>query len=213
MRIESKFRPELLALDNSNFCRPMLNNLNVVTCHEGVSAPSDWTIQREMGEQAGFVIATNGKALVVLPCLLEKGDILGPVRGDILKLARQFRKKAGGNLRIKLGRHRVMIGGSGSLSLWVPGHGVILPRLTEKDSMKYPDTNDLYPNKDITTPQPQLQVSFNAAILTRLVQAMGATEGADFQFYSSNGPVVVRAEYGGRVEKSSMGIIMPRRLE
>lgn len=192
------FRPELIVKGKPSLFDKVYDcNLNVVECHEGVSAPKDFPYGPDV--RLGFITATDAKTLLIFPCIMEKGDTYGVLRADALKLARQFIKKATGPLHIQLGRKRIRIGKT----------GVILPRRTEcRGEPKYPDTSHVIPRRDMNPPEAVKSIGFSPKRLTALMNAMGCHEGLQFWFTGQYGQVLINPPNDGSV----LGIIMPQRL-
>lgn len=191
MIVDAKYRPELIAIGRGYGI--MDHCLNVVESHAGVEPMSVEDADGKM--KPGFVVATNGKLLLVVPCILEKGDVPGVVRWDLLKLGRQFKGKDG--FQVKLGHKLVR---------YSP-YGMIVPRLTANFAGKsYPDTSVVVPSGN---EEPTGQICFGESLLTTLVSAIGKEDGLVFEFRGRHGITVVRPSAGG---KKMLGLLMPMRV-
>jgi len=196
MKINSKYRLEMAISNDAGKC----SFLNVVESHKGLSPEAEQT-ENLLDGRPGFVVASNGRILAVVPCILEKGDVIGMVRGDLLVLARRFRKKRNDvELRIRLGRRRVKFGSSDA----------IFPRLDIKLDSRYPNTNGVVPDAQLEQRREAItHIGLSPKLLISLLTAMGLPEQARFQFDGNSSPVVVR----DGEKRNLMGLIMPMRGE
>lgn len=199
MIVDSRYKPELIANETQSSARISLQYVNIVETHAGVSVDPNWRGKSGgLDERPGLVVATNGRILLVFPCILEKGDVLGVLRADAFKYARQFRKKASGNLTIKLGHRNIAIGRE---------KFIMSRRLRDSEGeLKYPNTNFVLPNDNSKLPEAITKIAFTTKLLNLLIAAMGNPEGILFKFNGEHFSVIVRPEN----DNSVLGVIMPR---
>lgn len=155
------------------------------------------------------LIATNGKAMAVIPVEVSPDDHAGYVSKDVLKAAR----KAAGRLTDV----QVALNGAAQLP-----NGITMPRDGEAKDSQFPNWRKVWPNFE---GKPTVTLAIDAHMLAKLAEAMGTTgvkltvcpqqEGESFVR-----PVLVSpcgsGDYSQRISPAcpeAKGIIMPIRTE
>lgn len=139
------------------------------------------------------LVATDGKQMAIVPCLVEEGDEDGFISPDALKQARKLAR----------GSEDCTIGCNGSLALT---NGAQLPRPKTDDFGTFPNYRQVLPKPDAPIKQ---TIAFDAQLLWELCQAMGGN--------TSIVTLKIESEMVSiRVSKSSapsaQGVLMPCRV-
>lgn len=145
---------------------------------------------------SGSLIATNGKALAVIPVELEEGDVAGYVVTEGIKQARKADKRAefpsmklNGNLKLS--------------------NGVEMPRSTLPTGTEFPKWRQVIPKDEGYA----VEFAFDAKLLYELAQAMGS-DGVVIRYKADREPLLVRptALAGCTPCIGAKGVLMPVRI-
>ena len=143
------------------------------------------------------LIATNGKALAVIPVELEEGDVAGYVATEGIKQARKADKRAefpsmklNGNLKLS--------------------NGVEMPRTTLPAGTEFPKWRQVMPKDEGYN----VEFAFDAKLLYELAQAMGS-DTVVLKYKAFGLPLLVRPNgvYGTSPCVEARGVLMPIRFK
>lgn len=186
MRINRKYRPELVVYKDKKNDRPNISHLNVQRGHGGISGTS------------GCVVATDGKMLVVVPCDREAKDVLGMVQADILPEARRKTKDA--SLSVRLGKKWVKLGKD---------------TITRRDNPKDKNVYLGFPNTEMILPfgEKKYTARFDVKLLSTISEALGSSY-VSVDFYGNMEPIIVRTVDRScyKINKDSLGLFMGLRV-
>jgi len=176
MKIQREYLPELCVSNDST--RGIITKLNLVRQHKGVS-----------GSEA-YVVATNGHCLVVVPCLLEKGDVVGTVRSDVFREARRLRSCSEDKMvKVQMGKR------------WVRFvDGTIMPR--KSTECPFPETSIVLPTSE---PIAACRFGVNPKMLHDIAKSLGSETHVTIELHG-DGPMLIRFENDG---SKSLGAMMP----
>lgn len=150
---------------------------------------------------AARLVATNGKAMAILPVLLDEGDVQGYVSGAALKAARKTDKRCE-NIT-------VFLNGVAKLA-----DGATLPREGQAKDATFPNWEQVNPKDESAH---TTTIAFDAKLLWELAQAMG-TQGVILKIKDNAAPFIITpcgAGDFGEVKPACVnarGIIMPVRI-
>jgi hypothetical protein len=117
----------------------------------------------EIRESGSRMIATDGRILVVVPVETTPDDVSGYVSADALKASRKGKQVES------------VIRCNGALETW---DGASYPR---PDLGTYPNVDQVMPKNEATHGKRKIRFSVDAALLSRLADAMG-TDGVTLEF-------------------------------
>lgn len=147
---------------------------------------------------AGVVVATNGRAMAIVPVEVTEKDASGYLSGDCLKAARKFTKQD------------VILEASGVVTML---NGATMPREGLARNEKFPNWRQVMPSADGYN----FTVAIDAKLLWELAQAMG-TQGVllNLQTADANKPILVGPHKCGRFDnqikyacEGAKGVLMP----
>lgn len=157
-------------------------------------------IQR-LDDTRGLAIATDGSMLAVVPVELDKNDVPGLIRADLLKLAAKVTPRSFGDVALALVSEDDVV---------LPGDGSTHKR-TNYAGARYPDISRVvpaYPHKPAGYAPP-----FDAALLGKIVRALGIEKIALTPNAKSTGPMIVSGIHADRTPGTRpvapYGILMP----
>lgn len=136
------------------------------------------------------LIATNGKALVVLPVEREEGDVDGYVTADALAAAR------------KVG-HKTELAQIKCNGLYALANGATMPRDTMLEGCNFPNIEQVIP----TNTEGRKIIALNAKLLADIAKALDA-DNLRLEIAGENEAVIVR---GSRADSKAFAVLMPVR--
>ena len=167
--------------------------LEKVVSTDGLRKPlQNILISRDKNKKP-IAIATNGRVLAMVPVTLEETDQTGLISPEALKASRKNKANPGQMIA------------NGDIDLL---DGRRLPRPTEDEVGNYPNWRQVV---DGAPTEWKFQVSFNAAYLLSLAQALGCPKEAlvTLSFKDELSPIVVHRNNSGEGE---YGLLMPARI-
>lgn len=160
--------------------------------------------------EVGHLIATNGRALVVLPVGLAAEDTSGIIAKQAVEIERG--RATRGDFRIDDDGEAVRSNRDLSITCAFDA-AVVGPISVKRPELQYPNVNGILSEDKSAEVTPMTKVSLNAKYLLEIQEAMGAG-AVTLEFLGVNKPIRVRPATavwaaGGR----SYAILMPVRTE
>jgi len=152
----------------------------------------------DIKDGAGVVVATNGRAMAIVPVEVTEKDASGYLSADCLKAAR------------KLTKQDVILEANGVVTM---ANGATMPREGLARNEKFPNWRQVMPSDEGY----DVCVALDAKMLWELAQAMG-TQGVllSFQTTDASKPIVVGPHTCGRFDgqikyacEGAKGVLMP----
>jgi hypothetical protein len=166
--------------------------------------------QPHLDKEKNAVVATDGMALAYLPVTVRAEDVAGPINVEAIKTARKSTPKDQPDLSLDVNDQTIKT-----------QDGTSFPRARpDRDGDKFPDVSQVIPTLDESR---TVHVCFNAALLLRLAEAIGAI-GEDvkqkvivlsFNPADRSAPMLVRTLRDSEIvrgEKEPFGVLMPYRF-
>jgi len=196
MKYLKRWNPDLIASVDA-----MREALTECYVYEGAYPSIDaFSVNAEIGERPGTLVATNGRMMIAVAVILEAKDVAGFVAPRVFVYARQNSKDDDNFIKVKLMRKYVTI-----------QNGDILPRSELPTDTNYPNVAQVIPKED------ELKEGlrhFSPVFMAELASAMGYSQDGNNVFScmaaDHMSPAICRilqCEYS----RQAVGVIMPQR--
>lgn len=196
MKYLKRWKPDLIASKDET--RAAITECYV---HEGTfPGIAPFSMNNEMGERPGTLVATNGRMMVAFAVILEAKDVAGYITPRVFRYARANCKAVANFISIKLMRKYATI-----------QNGDILPRSELSAATNYPNAAIVIPKED------ELKEGlrqFSPVFMFELASAMGYSQDVHAIFScmaadhrSAAICRILQCEYS----KQAIGVIMPQR--
>lgn len=141
-----------------------------------------------------LIVATDGKAMVILKTQVSSDDTSGPISIDAIKAARKIKS----DTFTANGAH-------------VLPNGMLIPRPTQEAGHEYPNWRQLLPSSDR---KPIASIVINPQLLIKVAEALGSEEEVSLHIFDEEDAILVGPSLSppyAYCEDGSFGIFMPKR--